>query len=115
MSLDVNCQVKIKFTQNSNAQFRFTMLSLGLVLVTVIGVSQGYPFGAPACVSAPRHGFDPQEDDINIEITKEETQNRKFVIQLGNNEEEETFRGFLVLTKSPGEEIRYSLKEMDKI
>ena len=86
------------------------MLSLGLVLVTVIGVSQGYPFGAPACVSAPRHGFDPQEGDINIEIIKEETENGEFVIQLGNKEEEETFRGFLVLTKSPGEELKIFLK-----
>ena len=48
------------------------MLSLGLALVTVIGVSQGYPYGAPACVSAPRHGFDPQEGDTHIEIIKAE-------------------------------------------
>ena len=88
------------------------MFSLSLVLVTMIGVSQGSPFGAPACVSAPRHGFDPQEDDINIEIIKEETQNGEFVIQLGKKEAEETFRGFLVLTKSPGEELKIFLKRV---
>ena len=79
------------------------MLSLGLALVTVIGVSQGYPYGAPACVSAPRHGFDPQEGDTTIEIIKEATETGEFVIQLGKKEAEETFRGFMVLTKSPGE------------
>ena len=83
------------------------MLSLGLAMVTVIGVSQGYPYGAPACVFAPRHGFDPQEGDttITIEISKEATETGEFVIQLGKKEAEETFRGFMLLTQSPGELI----------
>lgn len=78
-------------------------MHLALVSVIVIGVSQSYPYGAPACVSAPRHGLDPQEGDTDIEISKEETEDGDFVIQLGEEEAEETFRGFMVLTKSPGE------------
>ena len=87
-------------------QLRFTMFSLYLALVSVIviGVSQSYPYGAPACVSAPRHGLDPQEGDTDIEISKEGTEDGYFVIQLGAEEAEETFKGFMVLTKSPGED-----------
>ena len=82
------------------------MLSLYLTLVSVIviGVTESYPYGAPACVSAPRHGLDPQEGDTDIEISKEGTEDGHFVIQLGAEEAEETFKGFMVLTKSPGEE-----------
>ena len=81
------------------------MISLShvLVFVIMIGVSLCYPYGAPACVSAPRHGLDPQEGDTDIQISKEGTEAGHFVIQLGAEEAEETFRGFMVLTKSPGE------------
>ena len=78
-------------------------LSHALVFVIMIGVSRGYPYGAPACVSAPRHGLDPQEGDTDIEISKEGTEAGHFIIQLGAEEAEETFRGFMLLTKSPGE------------
>ena len=82
------------------------MLSLYLTLVSVIviGVTESYPYGAPACVSTPRHGLDPQEGDTDIEISKEGTEDGDFVIQLGAEEADETFKGFMVLTKSPGEE-----------
>ena len=50
------------------------MASFRLVIVSilVISVSDCYPYGAPACVSAPRHGLEPQQGDPDIKVSKEQ-------------------------------------------
>ena len=62
-----------------------------------------YPFGAPACVSKPRHGVDPIEDlnALNISIQKT-VQNGSVILSFKSNSPEDYFRGFLVRTKSAG-------------
>ena len=63
-----------------------------------------YPFGAPACVSSPRHGPEPQTSELELKITRDVTQDGDIKLQLGHPQSESTFtfRGFLVKTTAPG-------------
>ena len=84
------------------------LFTISVSFVT-ISSTLAYPFGAPACVDAPRHGGEPQTDLIDIDITKDVNQFSEsgiVTITLGSDDAEETFKGFLIKTKAPG---RYSL------
>ena len=70
--------------------------------------AESYPYGAPACVSSPRHGVEPQKDELDIKILKDTTIDGDVVVQLGSEDSEATFKGFLVKTKAPGNlEVKY--------
>ena len=89
------------------------MASLLLVIVSilVISVSDCYPYGAPACVSAPRHGLEPQQGDPDIKVSKEQSEAGDWEVQLGAEGAEVTFRGFMLLTTAPGERIQRMVEE----
>ena len=86
------------------------LLSIAFFLLTK--EAESYPYGAPACVASPRHGVEPQKDELDIEIFKDTTVDGDVVIQLGSEDSESTFKGFLVKTKAPG---RMNDKYMDFI
>ena len=77
-----------------------TMTELLLLLSTHLATS--YPFGAPACVSSPRHGLAPQTSQLDIYLEKNLTEYGDVRLQLGHPQSDFTFRGFLVMTKAPG-------------
>ena len=75
-----------------------------LLLLLISGpLVTSYPFGAPACVSSPRHGPSPQTSELDIYLEKNLTQQGDARLQLGHPQSDFTFTGFLVRTKAPGE------------
>ena len=80
-------------------------ISVPCVIFLTISSTTAYPFGAPACVDAPKHGLDPQTDQIDIDIIKDVSlfsELGQVVLTIGSEEAEETFKGFLIKTKAPG-------------
>ena len=75
------------------------------MIFLTISSTKAYPFGAPACVDAPKHGGDPQTGLIDIDINKDVrmfSELGQVVITIGSEDAEETFKGFLIKTKAPG-------------
>ena len=60
-----------------------------------------YPFGAPACVAKPRHGFESQPlGTLPVEISKTEIQAGDYEVRITG---EGCFKGILIMTQNSGE------------
>ena len=79
----------------------------GLLLLLSTHLATSYPFGAPACVTSPRHGPPPQTSELDIYLEKSLTGLGDVRLQLGSPQADFTFRGFLVSTESPGRNYKY--------
>ena len=81
--------------------------SPALLTISILSfpATSSYPFGAPACVSSPRHGHAPQTSGLELEIYKELTHDGDIRLQLGQPDSTFSFRGFLVTTKAPGKSL----------
>ena len=73
-----------------------------LLLLLTTPLASSYPFGAPACVSSPRHGPAPQSSKLDLHLEKNLTEYGDVRLQLGHHQSDFTFRGFLVKTEAPG-------------
>ena len=82
-------------------------LGLSVLTITILSppLTSSYPFGAPACVSSPRHGFQPQTSELELKIIKELTKDGDVRLELGEPDSTFSFRGFLVMTRAPGKSL----------
>merc|ERR1719234_860273 len=76
---------------------------LALFNLVVFERAVAYPFGAPACVAKPRHGFDAKPlETLPVQITKTKSGEGEYEVRM-SGEGENCFKGFIVMTKNPGE------------
>ena len=74
-----------------------------LLLLLASPSFHSYPFGAPACVSRPRHGAAPQPGPAPLEVTRQQGPAGavRLTLRAGAGLAG-GFRGFLVVTAAPG-------------
>ena len=80
-------------------------VAIPFILSNLILLASSYPFGSPACVGQPKHGGEPQKDreGLAVEFSKEKNTDGAFILRMTANDESFTLKGFLVITKSPGQ------------
>merc|ERR1712088_741680 len=100
----VNSSSQHQIWWKQNTVMGMPSIHIFTILLTIVALLlnsfHSYPFGAPACVSSPRHGMEPRTDrnELGVVLTKQVTREGVILLHLEAEAEENCFKGLLVTT-----------------